>query len=258
MDEKSADRIFAAMGKPAVRFDQFDKAALVRGLELCSKWFREAVELSTDAHQRRRRHRLELSVSAIKKVDILMSDGDFWCWLSASLGPTVENDRAAVKQLRRTLERHLASIERAAVNARGTFLKAYSPFELLVGAFFGLVYLEMPFPSPIATAADLPAIYSRNSPYIRFVAAALVELGITNGEKKYAKSAIIRAVNAVLNGRSRRKYRPTPGDHDLEQRVHQLRAAMFGEIVPDPFSDRAGPLGEPNTARPAEENPRGR
>ena len=28
MDERSADRIFAAMGKPAVRFDQLDKAAL--------------------------------------------------------------------------------------------------------------------------------------------------------------------------------------------------------------------------------------
>jgi hypothetical protein len=241
MDERSADRIFAAMGKPAVRFDQLDKAALVRGLELCAKWYREAVESSTDAHQRRRRHRLGLTVSAIKKVDILMSDGDFWCWLSASLGLTAETDRAAVKQLRRALERHIASIERAAVNARGAFLKAYSPFEWLVGVFFAFVYQEMPFPSPIATAADLPRVYSRNSPYIRFVGAALEELGITSGEKRYTRSAIIRAVNAVLNGRYRRKYRPPPGDDDLEQRLDQLRTAMFGESVPDPFSDRARP-----------------
>ena len=180
-----------------------------------------------------------LTVSAIKRVDILISDGDFSCSLSPSLGPTAENDRAAVKRLGRTVERRLASIERAAVNTTGSFLKAYSPFEWLVGAFFSFVYQELPFPN--FTPGVLPAVYSRNSPYIRFVAAALVELGITNGEKKYTKSAIIRAVNAVLNGRFRRKYRPTPGDHDLEQRVHQLRAAMFGEIVPDPFSDRARP-----------------
>lgn len=239
MDEKSADKIFAAMRKPADRHEQFDKAALVRALDLCAKWYHEAVELRTDACRRKRLNQLELTVRATKKVEILLSDGKFWSWLSPSLEPTAESDRAAVKRLRRNVERHLAIIERSAVDTTGLFLKAYSPFELLVGVLFTLVYTEMPsFPRPWSTSADIRAVYSRNSPYILFVEAALEELGITYGKnkKKYTKPAIIRAVNGVLNGRYRRKYRSTPGDHDLNQRLEQLRTAMFGETVPDPFS----------------------
>jgi hypothetical protein len=227
MDEESADRIFAAIGKPAVRFDQFDKAALVRGLELCAKWYLEAIEISTDACRRKRRHHLGLTVSAIKRLDTVISDDDFWQWMSPSLGPAAEDDRAAVKRLRRAVEQHLANIEKAAVNTTGSFLKSHSPFEWLVGAYFAFVYQEMPFPCPFSTAADFPALYSRNSPYIRFVEAALEELGITYGKNKnkYTKSAIIRAVTAVLNGRYRRKYQSTH-DHDLARREDQLQTAM--------------------------------
>jgi hypothetical protein len=247
MDEKSADRIFAALGESAGRFDQFDKAALVRGLELCAKWYREAVELSTDACRRKHRHHLELTVSAIKKLNIVISDDDFWRWVSPSLGPAAEHDRAAVKRLQRAVERHLANIEKAALNTTGLFLKAHSPLEWLVGAFLSFVYLEMPFPSPgPGTLRErYPApIYSTKSPYIRFVQAALEEMGISNNGKKYTRSTIIRAVNGVLNARYRRKYRLTPGDHDLVQRVEQLRTVMFGEIVPDPFSSHPSSIGQ--------------
>jgi hypothetical protein len=240
MNEKSADRIIAAVGKPAVRFDRFEKAALIRGLKLCAEWYREADELGTDAHRRNRSRKLGMTVSAIKRLDNLISDDEFWRWLSAPLGSTAENDRAVVKRLRRTAEGRLADIERPKTNKpTKSFLRAYSPFEWLAGAFLPLVYIEMNFPSPFSGHSDLSAIVSRNSSFIRFVKAALEELGITN-----TQSTIIRATTAVLNGRLRRKHTLTPGDHDFAQRVEQLRTTMFGEVVPDPFSNHARPVGQ--------------
>jgi hypothetical protein len=107
MDESSADRICAAVGSSALNCDSFQKAALIRGLEVCAKWHREAVELSTNAHLRKRNHQLGLTVSAIKRLDNLISDDDFWCWLSAPIGANVQNDRTVVRRLRRIPARKL-------------------------------------------------------------------------------------------------------------------------------------------------------
>jgi hypothetical protein len=97
LNEASAARILDAVGKKLARTD-IDKAAMIRGINLCLQWYQNARDFSTNKGLKDRNRRLGVIYNKARALDILLAKDDTWLPLGAS--PSADNFfRAPIKRL---------------------------------------------------------------------------------------------------------------------------------------------------------------
>jgi hypothetical protein len=199
LNDASATSILDAVGKELIRPD-IDKAAMIRGVNLCRQWYQSAREFSTNKGIRERNRRLEMIYKKAKALDHLLAKDD--SWLPLGVAPSSKNVFCTpVKRLIEVIDRAIKQPNEGTKEAYCDSFKVRSPFEWLVAYFlldvFGLL--------DIAPIVDQKELISRKSPYIRFVQAVLAELSIGLDGKPYSPASIIKAVRNRFAGRVRRK-----------------------------------------------------
>jgi hypothetical protein len=232
LNDASADPILDAVGKELIR-PNIDKAALIRGVNLCGQWYQRAREFSTDRGIRERNRRLEMIYKKAKALDHLLAKDD--SWLPLGVAPSSKNVFSTpIKRLIEVID-HAIKPPSGGIKAYHDSFKVRSPFEWLVAYFlldvFGLL--------DIAPIVDQKELISRKSPYIRFVQAVLAELSIGLDGKPYSPATIIKAVRSRFAGRVRRK-RTSRRDEYAFWRNGLLRKEMGLPPPPMPREPQAG------------------
>jgi hypothetical protein len=214
MDIDGAERILACVGKESVPSD-IDKAALIRALDLCAEWYREAKRDTNDKADSQRIRRLSAISKTARRLDQLLVEDDqqkFYAWDSIRAHVAREGYDAseAITKIIKAVEHALRTQDKLAVSnqAYQTNLRKWSPFEWLVGRWLPLVYIELNFHDP----GGLKALVAQNSSFVRFVTAVLKELDITTDQKPYSRQSIVKAVKLPFSGKLRRKGAAVAGD----------------------------------------------
>jgi hypothetical protein len=134
LNDADANKIFNAVGPELIRPD-LNKTAMIRGINLCIKWYGEARTFSTNKWEKGRVRCLELIYKRAKGLDVLLAREDSLLALGAP--PTLF--RIYIQQLITIVEHSLKS--------KGTepfykdSFKVRSPFEWLVAHFLPNVFM---------------------------------------------------------------------------------------------------------------------
>lgn len=235
LNEASAISILEAVGKELVRPD-IDKAAMIRGINLCFQWYQSARDYTTDKGRKDRSRRLEVIYNKVRALDILLANDDSWLPLGAppSYG-SLFHDR--VKRLVEVVDHAIKVQERPDGGAKAyrDSFKVRSPFEWLVAYFLPDVFFLL----RIAQINNLKELTSRKSPYVRFVQAILAELGIGLDGRPYKPATIVKALRDSINNRGRRKGNAT-GDPYAYWRESLMRKEMSLPPPPMPKEPQPG------------------
>jgi hypothetical protein len=199
--------ILEAVGKTLVRSD-LDKAALIRGLNLCVEWHREAREYSTNKAVRDRERRLAMIYKKAKALDHLLAEDDSSMALRVPLSAK-ESFRAPINQIIQIADREIKHRDdEGPIKAYEDSFKIRSPFEWLVGFYLTDVFMLM----SVAPIRDQKEFLSSKSPYVRFVQAVLAQLRIGVDGKPYSSASIIKAASSRFTGELRRKQATSQND----------------------------------------------
>jgi hypothetical protein len=215
-DGEPIERLLTATGKTHVPND-LDKEKLADGLEACLATYLAVRERASDRPKMDRLRRLGSISKAAKRLKKQLEPDDVWDWsqdqesryLHSDIGYLIKRIEGKISDLNHELEWGPDSDQaiRLGVDPRALAdrWKAYSPFEWTAGH-----YLPELFAKHFGVAATF---HRRNadvvpeSPTIRFVEQALVELGILNDGKPYSRGSIAKALSDLRTGRRRKKPR---------------------------------------------------
>ncbi|MFD1986239.1 hypothetical protein ACFSOZ_27720 [Mesorhizobium newzealandense] len=241
MELVQVNRILDAVG-PRHFPENIDRAALLRGLEICAQWYREALRYSTKKSDLQHRERLAAISKTTKRLRHLLDDESKACELnrSTTLHLLEMNDiQERLAALIKATERHLSQreIRNGPHTAYQQSFRKWSPFEWLVGRWLPLVYMEVGMEDP----GGLEALVAKDSSYIRFVLATLAELDVTSGTTAYSRSSVIKAIRLPFTGKVRRKG-ASQVDRYLYWRVQLLRSVMNPHLNLDTDQDALGKI----------------
>jgi hypothetical protein len=194
MDGTAVERIVAATGLSPL----IDDDALLRCLELCAEWHREAIEFGTKQYMEERRKRLGLVVKTGKRLLLLLAHSDFEQWISGMKNHFELCELCpphAIMKLIELTEAELSTLSLPRVQEYADGYKRRSPFEWLVGVHLPKTY-ELAFAlGPDASVSD---------PFLRFAKAVLREMKITRNRKPYSVNSILRAMREAESDHTRR------------------------------------------------------
>ena len=219
LTEDAIERILRVVGLDLVP-DGLDRALLQRDLEYERLWHQDAVVLYDKTLARKREARLKQIRKASETIATM--DDDCWNLLAgarfcyAPSDPYREEPRVTARRLIEDVEhtfRPPFRPEDIAPDVDGLAFHG-SPFVRLAGGRLMNVF-STHFPG-------VRAGYTRtdgwvDQPYIRFAEQVLVELGIKNGEIKYMRGSIAKALTDLKKGR----LRPRKAKHDYPRRRHR-------------------------------------
>ncbi len=240
MDERAVDRILRAVGRECYP-PNLDRAALLRCLNLCAEWYREALRHSTAQAERDLAARTSTISKAAKKLQLLLAEDDLaklydWDSLLLRLAHRKLDIRQSLTVLIELTERDLAKEGNEHRRAYEQSFRQRSAFEWLVGYFLPLPYMALEF----QYLENPKAVLSSDSPYIRFVQETLKELGVTIAGRPYSRGSIVKAVGHPFSGQPRRK-NAGKGDGYSRWRAQLILQAIRpdandgddGKLIPD-------------------------
>jgi hypothetical protein len=199
--------------------------ALIRGLDLCLSWYKEALKYHTNKYSTEQTRRLSLIIKASKRLELLLTDA---AQLEIFRSPEVADSclravRLVREESRIKLERKTSSRDPGA-RYRANYQRR-SPFDWLVAYFLPMVYFNGGF----AHIEDEKAFLGQDSPYIRFAMAAVTEFGISNDGEPYARSSFIKALSNAFSDKVRRKSEPASEDGYYRWRSQCMQRALWPE-----------------------------
>jgi hypothetical protein len=181
--------ILNAVGKTLVRAD-IDKMALIRGLNLCARWYREARMYSTNKSVKDREHRLTMIYKKAKALNYLLAEDDSWMPIGAPAS-SMESFRISIRRIINLIDHTMNEQNSEPGKAYQDSFKIRSPFEWLVGFYLPDVFVLM----SIAPIQDQKEFLSSKSPYIHFAQAVLGELRIGVDGQPYSSATIIKGTS---------------------------------------------------------------
>lgn len=219
----AVDRVVAEVGAKYVHAD-FYRAGLLRCLNLCSEWYREAVAHSSNKPEIERTRRLALIRKTAKRLEQLLGRPEtLWHHpRTKKLAPTIPG--VTLKTLLNMVDGELVP---PAPHIKSYFdsFKQRSPFESLVGNFLADAF-ELTFQRNTSL--------SQNGPFVRFAEAVLAELKITNHGKPYSRASIAKALKNQRMGVLRRARVPYKKDHyRWWRRALLTQAYLQDRVKPD-------------------------
>ncbi|RWB39799.1 MAG: hypothetical protein EOQ46_26575 [Mesorhizobium sp.] len=241
VDLLQVNRILDAIG-PEHFPEGLDRAELSRGLDLCAQWYREALRYSTRKSELQHQGRLAAISKTAKRLRLLL-DEEGKAQEQNGSGTLHFKKMHETQELLRTLieatEGQLLQREKqdGPQAAYQRSFRKWSPFEWLVGRWLPLVYMEIGMKDP----GSLESLVARDSPYVRFVLAALTELGARNGATHYSRSSVIKAIRLPFTGKVRRKG-AGQADGYYYWRVQLLRRVMKPHLNPDAEQSGSGKI----------------
>jgi hypothetical protein len=164
--------------------EEADLGALVGCLALCKQWHTEACTLT--AEERRKLGPLQKTA---KRLALMLRQ-------QQSLLRNLDHHRASIDKLIQDIDADLQWQNEGPATAMQQSLATRSPFEWISGNHLADVY-HLIF--------DRKPSYSGDGPYVRFVEATLIELGITNNGRPYSRASISKARKDDETGASRRE-----------------------------------------------------
>ena len=215
MDTIAADRILAVVGVEFIPLD-LDKAAMMRGLNLCLEWYKEALRYTSDVEENNRVRRLTLIVKSAKRLEQLLIEDDSrrpyeWDSLCRRLASTNKDPLPTIKTLLEMAERDLNASERTEGPDKPYHksFKKWSAFEWLAGRWLPLVYIEL----GLKDHGSLQQLVSKDSPVINFILATLEEFNIKKRDAAYSRHSVVKAVKLPFSGCTRRKNATSADDY---------------------------------------------
>jgi hypothetical protein len=204
LTDGAVDRIIAAVGEKFIPA-QFDKAALLRGLELCRRSYRVALYLASNKPERMHVRRLAMTRKTARRLGQLLASDDIQM-LFFPPPPPEESLDAEISRLVNMLDAELArpGWKRGPHQAYYASFKALSAFDWLAGYYL---------PDVFELAFDRRPSSSESDPTIRFIEAVLAELKIGTRGKPYSRASIARALRHRGASRIRRKSATTVEEH---------------------------------------------
>jgi hypothetical protein len=214
-DATAVERILAAVGEKFIPPD-LDKLKLAEDLATCFTGYSSAVQRRSDKPTKDRIHRLKSIQKAAKRFEGQLMPDDVWDWsdsysecelLQSEVEYLIKRLDSEIEDLtwelewgpwqdfREAIRRNLSA--RALANR----WKVRSPFEWVAGHFL---------PELFRTHFGKKPTFSRwkgvpDSPAIRFIERALIELEITNRGRPHSRESIAKALTDVRTGRARNK-----------------------------------------------------
>jgi hypothetical protein len=215
------DRILAAIGEKHIP-PNLDKYKLKIGLTECLATYHAAVERNSDRPTKNKIRRLNSIRTAAARFRKQLASDEIWDlaqhyeaeYIHHSVGILISSLDVEIDILTSRLEYgpDLDEAIRLKVEARkhADRWKARSPVEWLTGYYLPELFRKQFGIGPTfhRTADNLP-----DSPMIRFIERALIELGITNRGRPYSRETIAKAVTDVRTGRVRKKGRRDVGQN---------------------------------------------
>ncbi|RWG90558.1 hypothetical protein [Mesorhizobium sp.] len=241
MDLVQIDRILNAVG--AEHFpENLDRMELIRGLDLCEQWYREAILYSTRKRELLHEGRLAAISKTAKRLRLLLDDEKKAQSVNGvrSPLPQISETQELLGTLVKATERRLSRREtqNGPYAAYQRSFRKWSPFEWLVGRWLPLVYMEIGATDP----GRLEALVAKNSPYVRFVSSVLTELDVKRGIRPYSRASIVKAVRLPFTGKVRRKEAGSAIDRYQYWRVQLLRRVMKPHLDVDHDQDSLGKI----------------
>jgi hypothetical protein len=208
----AVERILAAVGEEFIP-PHLDQQKLALGLGGCKVTYSSAVRRRSDKQTKNRIRRLDsIRKAATRLVDQLLpdavwrlSDRSEWDLLLSEVKTLIKSLNSEIEDLtfelewgpdwREEIRQHLPP------RALADRWKARSPFEWVAGHYL---------PELFETHFGIKPTFHRrdkvpNSPVICFIEQALIELGITDSGRAYARESIAKALSDARSGRIRRK-----------------------------------------------------
>jgi len=214
LDATAVERILAAVGEKFVPA-YLDKLTLAKDIATCFTVYCSAVQRRSDKPTKDRIRRLNSIQKAAKRFERQLAPDDIWGWKDRYSECEYLDDN--VKNLIRKLDLEIADLqfelewgpdwhEAICLNVSPKTLtdrwQARSPFEWIAGHYL---------PEAFSAHFGKKATFHRRkgvpeSPAVRFIERALIELGITRKSgRPYSRESIARALTSVRGGRARRR-----------------------------------------------------
>jgi hypothetical protein len=208
LDATAVERILAAVGEKFIPPD-LDKQKLVTDLASCLATYSSAVQRRSDKPTKDRIHRLKSIQEAAERLQKQLVPDDVWDW--SDRYSECELLQMEVKDLIRSLDLEIADLNfelqwgpdwrEASPRSLLDRWRARSPFEWVAGH-----YLREVFETHFRTQATFHRRKGvPDSPAIRFIEQALIELKITKSGRAYTRESIAKALSDARSGRVRRK-----------------------------------------------------
>jgi hypothetical protein len=213
LDPTAVERIVAAVGEKFVPAD-LDKLKLAEDLATCFTVYCSAVQRRSDKPIKDRIRRLNSIQKAAKRFERQLAPDDIWDWKDRYSECEYIDDH--VKNLIHRLDLEIADLqfelewgpdwhEAIRLNVSAKTLKdrwrAHSPSEWIAGHYL---------PEVFRTHFGTTVTFHRrkgvpDSPAIRFIGQALIELQITKSGRLYSRESIAKAISDVRTLRTRRR-----------------------------------------------------
>ena len=213
LDASAVERILAAVGEKFIPLD-LDKQKLVTDLASCLATYSSAAQRRSDKQTKDRVRRLKSIQNAAKRLERQLVPDDIWDWsdryseceyLQNEVKYLINRLDLEINDLTFELEWgpdwHEAIRRNLAPRALADRWKARSPFEWVAGHFLPELFRTHFGKKPtVNRRKGVP-----DSPAIRFIERALIELEITNRGRPYSRESIAKALTDVRTGRARNK-----------------------------------------------------
>ena len=218
LDADALERILAAVGAKFVPAD-LDKLKLGKDLASCFTVYFSAVQRRSDKPTKDRIHRLKSIQEAAKRLEKQLVPDDVWDW--SDTYSECEYLQSEVQHLIKRLDSEIQDLtfelewgpdwreeirQRVAPRALADRWQARSPFEWIAGHYL---------PEAFSAHFGKKATFHRRkgvpeSPAVRFIERALIELGITRKSgRPYSRESIAKALTDARAGRARNRRRST-------------------------------------------------